>query len=384
MRNIRLAESPFTVFIVFLVIYLCTLTANFTAPHDSMAYLNMLKTGEGLWHPHHLLYHVASLQWLNFWKLIFPGVEDYRIVESFSSFWGAATLALVFIFFRTRFNLAVLTAWLCTAVIGFSYGIWFYSANVEVYMPSLFFTTWSLYILSEKQWSSRQVWQIGIVHSLAILFHQMNILLIPVVLYKIYTQRKNIYVFKSMFWYGVTGLVLVGAVYFIGGWVIEGNSNVTDWVSWLRGYTGTDEYWRPLSWKTPVLASVGFLRTMIGGQFLFNVPALQESMGEFLTKHALQDEAFLVRNLSPAIVWTAITLSLVLGALMLLLLIQFITRFKEKMRDWKHVIVPLLLYVLIYSVYFFFWMPEILEFWFGQCIICWLLLLVHANLPEGR
>src|SRR5215211_7077944 len=162
MRKIRLAESPFSVFVVFLVIYLLTLTANFTAPHDSMAYLNMLKTGEGLWHPHHLLYHVTSLQWLKFWKQFFPSVEDYRIVESYSSAWGAAVLAFVFVFFRKRFLLGTLTSWLCTAVVGFSYGIWFYSANVEVYMPSLFFTVWSLYILSAKEWSSQHVWRIGI------------------------------------------------------------------------------------------------------------------------------------------------------------------------------------------------------------------------------
>ncbi len=383
MRKIRLAESPFSVFCVFLVIYLFTLTSNFTAPHDSMAYLNMLRTGEGLWHPHHLLYHVASLQWLNFWKHIFPRVEDYRLVESFSSVWGAAVLAMVFVFFRQRFGLGVLTSWLCTAVVGFSYGIWFYSANVEVYMPSLFFTTLSLYILSKKEWSSREVWRISLASSLAIVFHQMNILLIPVVLYKIFTQRKNIYVFKSIFWYGLTGLVLVGGLYFLGGWVMEGNNNVTDWISWMRGYTETNEYWRPLSWQTPLLAGLGFLRTIVGGQFLFNIGAIEPSMENLLKMHALQDEEFLVRNLSHGTVLTAFILSLILALLMVLLLVQFIARFREKMRTWGHVIVPLLLYVVLYSGYFFFWMPEILEFWFGQCIICWLLLL-GTRRPAGR
>ena len=95
MRQLRAGHSPFTVFCVFLVIYLFTLTSNFTAPHDSMAYLNMLRTHEGLWHPHHLLYHVTSLGWLNFWKNIFPSVEDYRLVESYSSAWGAAVLARI-------------------------------------------------------------------------------------------------------------------------------------------------------------------------------------------------------------------------------------------------------------------------------------------------
>ncbi|HYE55736.1 MAG TPA: hypothetical protein VD996_12875 [Chitinophagaceae bacterium] len=375
MRTFRAGDSPFTVFIVFVVVYLLTLTSNFTAPHDSLAYLNMLKSDRGLWHPHHLLYHVSSKYWLGFWKMIFPSMEDYRIIESYSSVWGAAVLAMVYIFFRRRFNLGAISSWLCTAVTAFSYGIWFYSVNVEVYMPALFFTMWSLYIMGRKEWSSRQVWAIGVVHSMAILFHQMNILLTPVVLYKIISQRKNIYVFKSFFWYALTGLVLVGGFYFIGGWVIEGNNNFSAWTKWIRGYTETNEYWQPLSFKTPVLASMGFLRTIVGGQFIFQLGATEESIGNFLKAHALQDEAFLVRGLSTAHVWTVLILSLLLGALMLILLVKFLARFRDNMRTWKSVIIPLALYALIYSLYFLFWMPEILEFWLGQCIICWLLLL---------
>lgn len=375
MRLSRYADSALSVFFVFLLVYLCTLTSNFTGPHDSMAYLNMLKTDHGLWHPHHLLYHVLSKYWLITWKAVFPSVEDYFIVESFSSVWGAATTGLVFLFFRKRFGLPVLTAWLGTAAVGFSYGIWFYSVNVEVYMPSLFFTVWALYLLSIKDWTSKQVWRIVIVHSLAILFHQMNILLTPIILYKIFSQRKNIYVVKSIFWYAALGIVIVGGMYFLGGWVIEGNKDMTSWVNWMRGYTGTNEYWQPLSWKTPAFAGMGFLRTFVGGQFLFQVGQLSSAMDNFLRVHALHDEIFLVRNLGSGTIWVIMTMSLLLMVLMLMLLVHFIARFKTKMRSWGHIIIPLLLYVAVYSAYFFFWMPEILEFWLGQCVICWLLLI---------
>lgn len=383
MRLLRYADSPLSVFFVFLLIYLSTLTSNFTGPHDSMAYLNMLQTGHGLWHPHHLLYHVLSKYWLQIWKVIFPSVEDYFIVESFSGVWGAATLAMVFLFFRRRFGLSALTAWLGTAAAGFSYGTWFYSVNVEVYMPSLFFTVWALYILSINEWTSKQVWRIIVVHSLAILFHQMNILLTPIILYKIISQRKNIYVFKSMFWYAVLGAVIVGGMYYIGGWIKEGNNSFASWISWIRGYTGTTDYWQPLSLKTPAFAAMGWLRTFVGGQFLFQVGELSEAMDNFLKVHALQDEIFLVRGLGRGAVWTLLIMSLLLMVLMIMLFVHFIIRFREKMRSWKHVIVPLLLYVAVYSAYFFFWMPEILEFWLGQCVITWLLL-VGTYRPAGR
>ena len=335
----------------------------------------MLNTGHGLWHPHHLLYHVFSKYWLHLWKAVFPSAQDYFIVETFSSVWGAATLALVFLFFRRRFGLPVLSAWLGTAAVGFSYGIWFYSVNVEVYMPSLFFTILALYILSIKEWNSKHVWRIVIVHSFAILFHQMNILLTPIILYKIYSQRRNIYVVKSIFWYAIAGIVLVGGMYFIGGWIKEGNNDVASWVKWMRGYTETNQYWQPLSWKTPAFAAMGFLRTFVGGQFLFEIGHLSTALDNFLRVHALQDEIYLVRNLSTTTLWLIFSLSIGLALLMIVLLWQFVMRFREKMRSWGHVIVPLLMYVVVYSGYFFFWMPEILEFWLGQCVICWLLLI---------
>ena len=40
-----------------------------------------------------------------------------------------------------------------------------------------------------------------------------------------------------------------------------------------------------------------------------------------------------------------------------------------------HVINPLLLTIFVYSLFFCFWMPEILEFWILQMVIVWLLLI---------
>src|ERR1700730_2593365 len=236
-------DNPVSVYLFFFIIYLLTLTSNFTGPHDSMTYLGMLRTREHLWHPHHLLYHQLSYYWLHLLNPVFPGVQDYFLVESFSSVFGAGTITVVYLFFRNRFNLPTLTSWLGGAIIGFSYGIWFYSINVEVYAPSIFLTICCLYILAKKEWSARDVWLTAFLHSLAILFHQMNILFTPIVLYKIYEQRKNIFVLKSIFWYALTGIVLVGGVYILAGRIGEGRDTFESWMTWVRGYTTSDEYW---------------------------------------------------------------------------------------------------------------------------------------------
>ncbi|HYV54953.1 MAG TPA: DUF2723 domain-containing protein, partial [Chitinophagaceae bacterium] len=266
-----LFDASVTVYFLFLFVFLISRTSNFTSPHDSMAYLEMLRTKNHLWHPHHLLYHELSYYWLHLWKGIFPRVDDYLLVESLSCVFGAGTIAIVFRFFRNRFDLPLLTSWVAAGIVAFSYGVWFYSINVEVYAPSIFFTIACLYQLTKKEWEAKAVWLTVIFHSLAILFHQMNILMAPVVIYKIFEQRKNIFVFKTIFWYAFSGIVLVGGTYLLAGRVGEGHYDFKSWMRWLEGYTATNEYWRPLTLKTPFLAATGFGHAIIGGHFIFNM-----------------------------------------------------------------------------------------------------------------
>jgi hypothetical protein len=343
----------------------------------------MLRTRNHLWHPHHLVYHELTYYWLHFLKIFFPHVLEYFLVESFSSVFGAATIATVFLFFRNRFNLPLLTSWLGTSIVAFSYGIWFYSINVEVYAPSLFLTVASLYQLARKDWDARAVWLTAILHSLAILFHQMNILFTPIVIYKIVEQRKNIFVFKSLFWYALTGLVLVGGTYFVAGRFGEGHADLAGWISWMRGYTATDEYWRSLNWKTPLLAGTGFGHTFLGGHFVFRI-GLEKWFTSLLRSHSLQDEFFLARHLSQNFSRGLFLLALLLLVLIFFLLIKFLSRVGWLIRNQYFVIVPLILYILIYSIYFLFWMPEILEFWLGQCIVFWLLVIGTHQKADTR
>ena len=269
------------------------------------------------------------------------------------------------------------------SIVAFSYGVWFYSVNVEVYAPSLFFTIACLYQLTRKEWDARVVWLTAILNSLAILFHQMNILLIPVVLYKIIEQRKNIFVLKSIFWYGFTGLILVVGIYFLAGRIGEGHNDIKSWMAWIEGYTATDEYWRSLTWKTPLLAGTGFAHAIVGGHFVFHM-GLEKLFSSFLSNHSLKDELFLVRNMPEQLGTFLFVLSLLLLAIIFFLLIKFISRLRWVARNQYYIAIPLFLYLTVYSIYFLFWMPEILEFWIGQSIVFWLLLIGYYQSLNGK
>jgi hypothetical protein len=377
--RMKIFSSPITVFIFFFSFYLLTITSNFTAPHDSMTYLYMIKSGEHLWHPHHLLYHVSSLGWVHMLRPFFPNVREYFLVEIFDMFWGTAALCMVFLFFRKRFFLPVITSWLGTALAGFSFGIWFYSTNVEVYMPPLFFALFSLFIISKKDWQVKDVLAVALLHSLAILYHQMYILFTLIVLYKLFEQRKNISLVKSLVIYASIGIILVGSLYLYAGIVQEGRRDFSSFLDWTRGYTETTEWWTPLGWTSPLLAGIGFSHSILGGHFILKEPMLQQLFSSFLHKHALEDEFYLVRNLSPALATVLSLLTLVFLVCVLILLISWFKRISSSFKKFQSILIPLLLFQVIFSIYFLFWEPEILEFWLTQCIIFWILLVGVQN-----
>lgn len=357
------------------VFFLLTLAENFSGPHDSITYLNGIADGYPLVNQHHLLYHYAAYCWLHIWQPIFPSVKEYYIIETFSSFWGSCSLAVVYSFFRNRFNFSRVQALAGILVIAFSYAFWFYSINIEVYAPPLFFILLALYFITQEKLSNADWWKIILLHVLAIVFHQVNALFVVVVLYKMWQQRKHISIMRWVLAYSITGLVLVGGAYFIVGWIIEQQNTLDKWFFWMRGYAGGSVFWYPLSTKTPVDVSYGFSHSLLGGHYVFQLPPVKKLINASLSSHSLGDELYIARNISTSMAIFLSAITGILAAIMLWLLIRFIKNGKLIAKSYKVIVIPLLLAFFVYSAFFTFWMPEILEFWILQSVVLWLLLL---------
>lgn len=380
MKSSSRIPGALIVWIASYLFFIITLVNNFSASHDSIHYLNDIVKGENLFHQHHLLYHFLANKWMTFWMGFF-GCGTYAeegllfrrphyVIESFTALWGSSVLTMVYLFFRNRFYLTRNACWLGTSVVAFSYGVWFYSVNVEVYMPPLFFILLCLYILTSKDFGKSDTWKIAILHSLAILFHQVNILFAIVMLYVLIRNR----VFASVFKYTAIGLLITGGTYFIAGWVVMGNDSVSSWVHWMQGYTVGNGYWQPLSAKTPVNVLTGFGHAFIGGHFIFKIPAIEQYLQQSLQSHGLGDEIFLASNISSNTAWVLVVIAGIFAILLIILAIKFIGRYRSMKMHFR-VIDPLLVCLVVYSVFFCFWMPEILEFWILQMVIVWLLLI---------
>jgi hypothetical protein len=371
MRSIRKIPAPLVVWVTSYIFFLFTLVNNLSASHDSVHYLIDILKGEELFHQHHLLYNILASKWMQ----MLYGVPPQYAVESFTAFWGSSALTIIYLFFRNRFYLSLPNAALGTAIIAFSYGVWFYSVNIEVYMPPLFFMICSLYVITKKNLELNDIWKIALLHSLAILFHQVNILFVLVVLFTIYTNRKNLALGHALAQYALISIIVVGGMYFVAGWIFEGHNSVVGWMHWMAGYTVGHGYWQPLSLKTPLHAVTGFSHAFIGGHFIFRLPVVEHYLRYSIGDHGLSDEIFLSSKIPVFVAWLLSIGVVVFGFLFIFLLYRFIKKYRSIVNDSGRVVTPMALTILIYSVFFCFWMPEILEFWILQMVLVWMLLI---------
>ena len=369
------SKEPLLVFVFSCVFFLSTLTANFSGPHDSIGYLKSIISGYPLFHQHHLLYHFVCHYWLQIWHPVFPGVKDYYIVETFTALWGSGSLTMIFLILRRRFQLSSKLSLAGTALAAFSYGMWFYSVNVEVYAIPLFFICWSLYVLTRKPFTHRDLWLAILLHCAAILFHQVNILFTVVILYVIWRHRAAIPPAKAILVYALTGIITVGGLYFLIGWVIEGNNNLAAWSQWVRGYSTEGIYWQPLSLKTPYHVGVGYAHALVGGHYVFQLPSLKHYIDTSLPHHALHDEMYLSKNIAQPVAILLSVLTVLFFAFLAVLITRFLLKFRTLTNLYPELLRVLLVCWGVYTLFFCFWMPEILEFWILQTVLLWVMLI---------
>jgi hypothetical protein len=368
------------VFVVFFLFFVCNLTANFSGPHDSLGYLNDLERKRDLFPAAHLFYHWLAYLWLGFWERVLPHVQHFYLVETFDTVWGCLALAMVYRIFVRRMQMDRIRAFFGTAVAALSFGVWFYSSNIEVYMPSLFCLMWGLYVCTREQWTNRDLTQIIFIHILAVLFHQANVLFGVVVLWKLWDSRKTLPLIPSLVRYGGLSVLITAGIYFVFGWWVADNGNLKDFNTWLRGDTVYGSYWFPLSAGTFFHALVGLGHAFFGAHFIFRIGFLQRLMNRVFYYHNLDDEAFLVRNLSSGMAALLAMLAGVVCIVMGFFLVRIISLWKSLYRAYRRTMMPLLLFLLTYSTFFYFWMPDNLEFWIPQTVVIWLFLLGLGHL----
>lgn len=217
------------------------LTATGFHTYDSISYIrDMGKPPASMLLPHHLLYEPTMFGMYNLWRLLgWTGQADLP-GEMLSSLAGASGVGLFFSL-ASRLCRSNFVALLATLYLALSYGYWFYSVEVDIYVPPLFFlllAAWLvLHALQEPSIPTHLLLLAGFAHAGAVLLHQAALFIVPAFALGIFlsggsTARR----IRRVASYGAALSAVVVPAYYIAGVVVAGRNTLDSFAKWANSY----------------------------------------------------------------------------------------------------------------------------------------------------
>jgi hypothetical protein len=362
-------------FVGMAVLYTTTYARVLSITHDGPTYLNLIESGRFEFHHHHLLYQPLNVLWLALLRHLGAGVDGLFAVSALNGIFGAFNVLAVFHIARDRLGLSAARSLAAALTAGASFGLWFYSGTVEVYVIPLCLLSLAFYLLSAPRSSPALMAGAGLLTGLAVLFHQVHVLFAVVAMVRLALDyRGGAAAIRDFVVYGLcAALVAIGgyAAVIIGGGHAE--SLETVWL-WLTNYAQKKAYWHGLEPETFLLALVGLARSIVGGHFLFALPEAGQALQAAVPGKGYDEEIFLVRNIAPSQAYLLLALALAAAAVVLALAVNAARDIGRLDGVRKRTVRLLLAWLVPYCVFFLFWEPYNLEFWLPQSEILWLLL----------
>jgi hypothetical protein len=144
--------------------------------------------------------------------------------------------------------------------------------------------------------------------------------------------------------------------------------------AWLtRDAREMPDAWNTLGFRSLVKIAIGFSHSFVGGGFVFAITAVRSIVTDALSGRDLRSEFYLVRHMSP--IEAQVLLGLFLTALKIMLVVVLLTAksLKKIWRSERDYVLPLLLMLGLFTIFFSVWDPSNAEFWVLQSVLCWLL-----------
>ncbi|MFH1417055.1 MAG: hypothetical protein ABII12_02045 [Planctomycetota bacterium] len=365
------------VVLILLALYGCTISANLCIAHDSIHYINTIDDGRNLYHPHHLLYAPVARLWVLTWRgLGAESVDSAALVASLNAVFGALTCGLVFVFCRTRLNLGRGQSLAGAGLAASSFGMWYYSVCVEVYVIPAFWLLVTLLILTRRRLGIGSCVAMGLTCGLAVLFHQTNVLFGLFVVTGVATAvgRPVRWRLLAIAAFIGTGMIVTCVPYAIVLLIfVEADSWSHAW-HWLTDYAQGSQ-WGAFTCATLPKAAIGFARSIVGGHFLFASPLLASTVDRFLGSHHLADERFLVRHMPAWQAWAYLATGVTACVFVVLAVGRgLLGRLRGLTAEapTRRLLVILVGWLVVYAVFFAWWEPENLEFWIAPSLAFWM------------
>ena len=362
------------IFLFFFTVFILSIPEVLSVAHDSIQYITEIEKGINIYNPHHLFFAPFSKIWLDVSALagIKDGVFAFGILNSFFS---AAGLLFIFKILTTVFQLRNVRSALITSIIAFNYGYWFYSVCVEIYLIPLSFVLAGIYYLFNSFQNKKHFYLSSILFAVAVLFHQSHILFSIPVLVFFFINKHRIGI-KKIIIYVLIYSAIIAAGYFYVIFAVKKIYSFDGILYWLTYYTHVIPSWNTTDSSALFKVIIGFGRSFITTQTFLVSPETADLIKDLFSQKSLEDDKFLLRNLSKGMIWLYISIILFLIISIFSLTISV---FKNIKQNFDNNILVIISALLVYSIFFSFWNPENLEFWIPQNIFFWMIIAVLSK-----
>lgn len=368
-------SSVLLTLIVF-VLFALTRSENLAISHDSSAYLaNIEQGGQKLFHQHHLLFNAVGAAWLWLMQLLGTHSDAAMVVPLINCLFGALGSGMIFLLIGKRGGVPPTLAAIGAIGATVSFGYWFYSVCIEVYIFPLFFLLTTLYVVLAPRLSLGHIAGVGFLHGLAMLGHQIHFLFGLVLLSALWIQRSKLELspIRTLFTYLLSGASVVLLGYgSVLAFAIRPSSLYEAW-EWFTLYAQKEHYWNTLSLTTVVKAFMGLSRSIVGGHFVFAIEPIRELVEATFPDKSLRDELFLVRNFSSFKATFLLVSSAIVGLCFSAIIVRGGWQHRRISGPARTLATVMSVWILCYSIFFLFWEPYNVEFWIPQTTALWVL-----------
>ncbi|MEQ8966821.1 MAG: hypothetical protein RID91_13415 [Azospirillaceae bacterium] len=351
--------------------------------HDSAGLLISLDRPDFLFHPNHLLFQpILSLATEPFAT---PGESLSRLpaFRFYAALAGAGTLALGYLWLTTRLAVPARIAGLAVAGAALSFGIWFYSISVEIYIFPLFLMTAAVVVVSDPAAGRRRVALAAGLHALAVLFHQFAILLAPAILVLLLDPRRGDRGDRiaALGLYAGIGAAIVGGAYAAVIALSPGLGDPAAVRAWILGYAGESRFWESDVRISALAPLVGWARAVIGGHFAFVLPGVTEAAERLTTHSDVTDDRFLVRGMAPAMAYGLTILTLAWGVLAAAIGVPALV---AGLRRRRRAMAVAAAWLLPFAAFFAIYESHNRDFWIVQTFVAWMILAIGVAARPPR
>ena len=373
MKNINYKTAAMLLFGVFVLLYSAFLADITSMSFDSLPYTYEIENNEVIFHPHHLFYHVFALLWYKMLLLFGFGGSSFEKIASLNIFFGAGGISVIFLMLQQNFKLPILRAALYASITGVSFGYWYFTESVEVYIIPLFFVLLALKFFFDE----KPVVYVALAAGVAVLFHQVHCLfglaIIITLFFSDYDRQnklRNITIFAGA--YALIIIIPYAAVL----WHLELGS-IDDITYWLTLYHHEVNTWVEPHDKSIIKAGIGFFNSLLSPNGFFQIEVVTDWLVQLFPHLNMNDDKYLLRNYSHFTSSIYLSAVIVFGTIYLYLLGGTFLAIKKITIDKKAWL--LIIFLIIYSIFFTFWDPTNPEFWIPQATLLWILIAIYRK-----